>query len=76
MKKPTITTCIDGKGHAWLIACEETDERGGKWEHRWCQKCGALTQVTYNEQGEPIAVVNSDKTPFLLVPKVVDAVTK
>ncbi len=76
MKKPTITECIDGKGHGWLIVCEEVDPEGAKWEHRWCQKCGALTQVTYNAQGEPIAVMADDKSYYLMVPKVLNAVIR
>lgn len=76
LKRPTITSCIDDKGHAWLIVSEETDDGGQLWEHRWCQKCGALTQVVYNSKGEPIAVKNPNDTPFLLIPKVLLSVTK
>ena len=76
LKKPTISSCIDGKGHGWLIVSTETDENGAPWEHRWCQKCGVITQVTYNEKGEPIAALNSDNSHYLMVPKVLDAVTR
>ena len=76
LKKPTITSCIDGKDHIWMIVAEETDAKGGKWEHRWCQKCGVVTQVTYNDAGEPIAVMSANNTHYLLVPKVLDYVTK
>ena len=74
--KPTITSCIDGKDHGWLIVNEETDEAGGHWEYRWCQKCGALTQVTYNDQGQPVAVMNDDQTHFIMIPKVLNAVIR
>ena len=70
LSKPTITACIDGKEHSWLIVAEEQNDGGQRWEHRWCQKCGALTQVTYNEDGQAIAVLNEDKSHFLLVPKI------
>ena len=76
LKKPTITSCIDSKDHQWLIVAEETDAQGGKWEHRWCQKCGALTQVTYDGNGQPIAVLNQDKSIYLMIPKVLNAVAK
>ena len=76
LNKPSITHCIDGKAHAWMIVSEEKDGSGAQWEHRWCQKCGALTQVTYNENGEPIAVMNKDNTHFLMVPKVLGLVIK
>lgn len=76
LKKPTITHCIDGKDHSWLIVSEETDDGGSQWEHRWCSKCGVLTQITYNESGEPIAVMNGDNTHYLMVPKVLGMVTK
>ena len=76
LKRPTISSCIDDKGHTWLIVSEEKDQNGQQWEHRWCQKCGALTQVVYNDQGEAIAVNNPNNTPFLLIPKVLLSVTK
>jgi hypothetical protein len=76
LKKPTITECVDGKEHAWLIVSEEKDEQNHVWEHRWCQKCGALTQVIFNSDGVPVAVMNEDKTPFVMVPKVLAAVIR
>lgn len=74
--KPTISQCIDGRGHSWMIVSEETDNNGAKWEHRWCNKCGVLTQVTYDESGEPIAVMADDKNLYLMIPKVLDLVIK
>jgi hypothetical protein len=76
LQKPTITTCIDGKEHAWLIVSEETGAGQAAWEHRWCQKCGTLTQVTYDDEGNAIAVMNRDNTHYFLVPKVLNAVAK
>ena len=76
LQKPTISKCIDGKDHSWLIVTEETDANNAKWEHRWCKKCGALTQVTYDESGQPIAVMNDDNTHYLMRPKVLDIVAK
>ena len=76
LKRPTITSCIDGKEHAWLIVSEEGGADDVTWEHRWCQKCGTLTQVTYDGEGNAIAVMNKDNTHYLLVPKVLNAVAK
>lgn len=75
LQKPTITQCVDAKGHAWMIVSEEG---GGdnRWEHRWCQKCGVLTQVTYDQDGQPLAVMNDDGTHFLVVPKILLALIK
>ncbi|MBF0528789.1 MAG: hypothetical protein HQK55_05875 [Deltaproteobacteria bacterium] len=75
LQKPTITQCVDGKGHAWMIVSEEGDD-ANKWEHRWCQKCGVLTQVTYDPQGQPIAALNDDGTQYLMTPKVLMAVIR
>ena len=76
LKKPTITDCIDAKEHAWLIVSEETDADGSHWEHRWCQKCGVLTQVIYDEEGQPIAVLNEDGSHYLQTPKVLSMLIK
>ncbi|MEW6267135.1 MAG: hypothetical protein AB1641_29015 [Thermodesulfobacteriota bacterium] len=76
LQRPNITQCVDGKDHGWMIVTEETDQGGARWEHRWCQKCGVLTQVTYNAQGEPIAVLNEDKTHYLVVPKILSLLIK
>jgi hypothetical protein len=70
LQKPTLTQCLDGKEHAWLIVVEETDASGALWEHRWCQKCGGLTQVTYDASGQPIAVMGEDKAHFFMTPKI------
>jgi len=41
IKKPSFGKCIDGELHDWLIVSEEPDFG---IEHRWCAKCGGLTQ--------------------------------
>ena len=77
LQKPTIVQCVDGKEHGWLIVTEEADNQGTRFEHRWCSKCGSLTQVIYNEQGEPVAVLGPDqKSPYLMVPRIMAAVAK
>lgn len=76
LQKPTITVCVDGKDHSWMIVADEFDEKKIKFEHRWCQKCGALTQVVYNRQGESIAVLSGENTPYLMVPRIMSAVAK
>ncbi|MEW5724956.1 MAG: hypothetical protein AB1896_17730 [Thermodesulfobacteriota bacterium] len=76
LQKPTITNCVDGKEHTWLIVTEENDEQGTRFEHRWCQKCGALTQVVYDENQAPVAVLGPDNNPYLMVPKIMAAVAK
>ncbi|MDR1921080.1 MAG: hypothetical protein LBS31_04965 [Candidatus Adiutrix sp.] len=79
LQKPQISTCIDGKGHVWLIVAEETPPEGGqgpRMEHRWCKKCGCLTQVGFNSEGQPIVAVDEDGSPHLAVPKILDALIK
>ena len=76
LKKPTITECIDGKGHFWMVVSEEVDAHGIQWEHRWCQKCGGLTQVTIDDQGQAVAAMTDDKNYYLMLPKVLSAVIK
>jgi hypothetical protein len=75
IQKPTITQCIDAKEHAWLIVAQE-NYQGKPWEHRWCQKCGVLTQVTFNDQNEPIAVLDETGTPYLMTPNVLRMMLK
>jgi hypothetical protein len=76
LKKPTISSCVDGKDHLWLIVAEEKNEDQPSWEHRWCQKCGALTQVTYDEAGQAIAVMDQNNSHFLMLPKVLAGLAK
>ena len=74
-QKPNITQCIDGRNHSWMIVSEE-EINGTSWEHRWCQKCGALTQVTYNEEGEAIAVMDDNGNHYLMQPVILSKIAK
>ncbi|MDR1044287.1 MAG: hypothetical protein LBP33_04100 [Candidatus Adiutrix sp.] len=76
LQKPQITSCIDGKAHAWMIVAEDSSGEGGRLEHRWCKKCGSLTQVGFGADGQPIVAVDEDGTPHLATPKILDALIK
>lgn len=79
MQKPQIGLCIDGKQHAWMVVAEENVQAGdiGKLEHRWCKKCGCLTQVGISAStGDPVVAVNEAGQPHLAVPKILNIVIK
>lgn len=76
LKKPTITMCVDGKDHAWMIIAEENGHENGSFEHRWCQKCGVLTQIMVSTDGDAVALKGEDGGDYLVLPKVLAAVTK
>lgn len=78
LQKPQIAVCIDSKNHSWMaITVEEKADQGeGRLEHRWCRKCGCLTQVGFNADGQPVVATNDDDTPYLVNPKILDALIK
>jgi hypothetical protein len=78
MQKPQISTCIDGKPHSWMVVAEESLQSGDivKLEHRWCKKCGCLTQVGISNDGQPVVAVNEAGTPHLAVPRILDVMIK
>ncbi len=75
LQKPSISECIDGKDHTWMIVAE--DSAGGvRLEHRWCKKCGCLTQVGFDADNQPAVAVDEDGSPHLSVPKILDVLIK
>jgi hypothetical protein len=78
MQKPQISACIDGKPHSWMVVAEESIQSGDitKLEHRWCKKCGCLTQVGIPAEGQPVVAVNESGTPHLAVPRILDVMIK
>ncbi|MDR3204454.1 MAG: hypothetical protein LBV23_06885 [Deltaproteobacteria bacterium] len=78
MIKPQISSCIDGKPHSWMVVAEESVQSGDifKLEHRWCKKCGCLTQVGISVEGQPVVAVNETGTPHLAVPRILDVMIK
>lgn len=77
IQKPTVDSCIDGKDHHWLVVNEDTDiVKRTRWERRWCQKCGVLTQVIINEKQVAIALLTEDKEPHLIEPELVKLLSK
>ncbi|MDR2198055.1 MAG: hypothetical protein LBR53_01075 [Deltaproteobacteria bacterium] len=79
MQKPLISVCIDGKPHSWMVVAEEAMNNGDdivKLEHRWCKKCGCLTQVGITTAGEPVVAVSDNGAPHLAVPRILDIIIK
>ncbi|UQZ88066.1 hypothetical protein C4J81_02085 [Deltaproteobacteria bacterium Smac51] len=78
LQKPRISECIDGKAHVWMIVAEEAaqNEPSSRLEHRWCKKCGCLTQVGYGPDNQPMVAVDEDGSPHLATPKILDALIK
>lgn len=77
LQKPTITSCIDGKEHAWLVVAEDFGPEGlNRLEHHWCRRCGALTQVAFDHQDRPQVASAKDGSPYLVTPKILDLVIK
>ena len=77
LQKPQISVCIDNKPHIWMIVAE--DSQGGpsaSMEHRWCKKCGCLTQVGFGPDGQPVVAVNESGSPHLVIPKILEALIK
>lgn len=78
LQRPVISECIDGKAHVWMIVAEDNapDDPCTRLEHRWCKKCGCLTQVGFVEDNQPVVAVDEDGSPHLAAPKILDALTK
>ncbi|MDR1546462.1 MAG: hypothetical protein LBU12_07120 [Deltaproteobacteria bacterium] len=78
MQKPIISTCIDGKSHSWMVVAEENVQSGDiiKLEHRWCKKCGCLTQVGISAEGQPVVAVTETGAPHLAIPRILDVMIK
>jgi len=77
LQKPEISICIDGKAHIWMIVAEDASlGDGSRLEHRWCKKCGCLTQVGFGVDGQPVVAVDEDGSPHLAVPKILGAIIK
>lgn len=77
LQKPQISDCIDGKPHTWMIVAEENPgDPGARLEHRWCKKCGCLTQVGFDSAGQATVAVDDDGSPHLATPKILDVLIK
>ena len=77
LRRPTIKECLDGKSHSWMVVNEDTDIiKRVRWERRWCQKCGALTQCTVNAEGVARATLTEDGAPHLVLPQITKIATK
>jgi hypothetical protein len=77
LQKPDISICIDGKTHIWMIVAEENAPGGtSRLEHRWCKKCGCLTQVGFGADNQPVVAVDEDGSPHLVTPKILAALIK
>ena len=78
LQKPQISVCIDGKAHIWMIVAEDTTqgEAGTRLEHRWCKKCGCLTQVGFGADNQPVVAVDEDGSPHLAAPKILSVLIK
>jgi hypothetical protein len=61
-----------------MVVSSESVEIGDivKMEHRWCKKCGCLTQVGVTSDGELVVAVGEDGAPHLAVPRILDLVIK
>lgn len=75
LQKPQVAECIDGKAHIWMIVAEDQAE-GVHLEHRWCKKCGCLTQVGLGPDNQPVIAVDEDGAPHLAVPKILNVLIK
>jgi hypothetical protein len=74
--KPTVKRCVDGGDHHWLVVNEDTDiVKKTRWERRWCEKCGVLTQVTVDDDGNATVLLKGTR-PHLVVPKLVQLMTR
>ncbi|MDR0880984.1 MAG: hypothetical protein LBP55_00330 [Candidatus Adiutrix sp.] len=77
LQKPQISVCIDGKAHTWMIVAEDNSQGPeARLEHRWCKKCGCLTQVGFGADDQPVVAVGEDGTPHLATPKILGALIK
>ena len=79
LQKPDISVCIDGKTHAWMIVAEDKSAGDSfRMEHRWCKKCGCLTQVGLGQgaDSQPVVAVDEDGAPHLATPKILAAIIK
>jgi len=77
LQKPDISVCIDGKTHSWMIVAEDNSQGDGfRLEHRWCKKCGCLTQVGMGSDNQPVVAVSEDGSPHLATPKILAALIK
>jgi hypothetical protein len=77
LQKPKIFDCIDGKAHVWMIVAEENaPDQSGHLEHRWCKKCGCLTQVGFDSAGQATVAIDEDGSPHLAAPKILDVLIK
>jgi hypothetical protein len=77
LQKPEISVCIDGKTHAWMIVAEDNSRGdGSRLEHRWCKKCGCLTQVGIGSDSQPVVAVSEDGSPHLAAPNILGALMK
>ena len=78
LQKPQISVCIDGKTHIWMIVAEDNSQGdpASRLEHRWCKKCGCLTQVGFGPDDQPVVAVDEDGSPHLATPKILEALIK
>jgi hypothetical protein len=77
LQKPEISVCIDGKTHVWMIVAEDNSQSDDyRLEHRWCKKCGCLTQVGIGSDNQPVVAVGEDGSPHLATPKILAALIK
>lgn len=59
-----------------IVAEDNSQGPEGRLEHRWCKKCGCLTQVGFSPDGQPVVAVDQDGTPHLATPKILSALIK
>jgi len=76
MQEPGISVCVDGETHSWMIVAEDNSQNDGlRLEHRWCEKCGCLTQVCIGSDNKPAVALNEEGLPYLVTPEILAALT-
>lgn len=59
-----------------IVAEDLSQGADARLEHRWCKKCGCLTQVGFSTEGQPVVAVDQDGTPHLATPKILAVLIK
>lgn len=63
---PTNVKCIDGKRHSWSCICTKTEFMILR-EHKWCRKCGTLTETVDGRRCDG----GEDNNPYAEIPRLV-----